>query len=133
MSGGRQSTNTRSSSFPGPVPRGRGSCARENQVRVMFVRSVFAVAAILASAAQAANGLSVEPAEGADKGAATAGIKVASAATAPSGDSAPTASADAGAASDAPDFSSDQIEAVTVSARRVSENVQSVPIPIAVV
>ena len=32
---------------------------------------------------------------------------------------------------EAPEFSADQVEAVTVSARRVSENVQSVPIPIA--
>ena len=94
-------------------------------MRVMFVRPVFAIAAILASAAQAASGSSAEPVEGADKGAPTAGIKVASADAAPSPDSGPSP--------DAPDFSSDQIEAVTVSARRVSENVQSVPIPIAVV
>ena len=66
----------------------------------MFVRSsvVLAVAAILVSTAQAANG-----------------------------------SAEASSTPDVPDVSSDQIESVTVSARRVAENVQSVPIPIAVV
>src|SRR3569833_1511754 len=42
--------------------------------------------------------------------------------------------ASAPAPDDAPDAgSSDQVESVTVSARRVTENVQSVPIPIAVV
>ncbi|MGK3796892.1 hypothetical protein, partial [Enterococcus faecium] len=45
-------------------------------------------------------------------------------------------SAPAGDAADAPDSSDgafSQIESVTVSARRVAEDVQSVPIPIAVV
>jgi len=79
-----------------------------NQVKVMFVRSslIIAAAAIVASAADA-----------------EVSAVAASTAAAPA-DAAPD---------DAPDFSSDQIESVTVSARRVAENVQSVPIPIAVV
>src|SRR5882757_9177916 len=94
---------------------GRGSCAPMNQVRVMFVRSsvIIAAAAIIASTSVAATADADVPSV-----AASAAVAPADAASAPD---------------DAPDFSSDQIESVTVSARRVAENVQAVPIPIAVV
>ena len=53
-------------------------------------------------------------------------------ATAAAADAVSTADATP-APDDSPDAGSDQIESVTVSARRVAENVQAVPIPIAVV
>ena len=96
-----------------------------NQVRVMFVRSsvISAAAAIIASTSVASAANAEVPSVAASAAVAPADAASASASGSGSG-SAPD---------DAPDFSADQIEAVTVSARRVAENVQAVPIPIAVV
>jgi iron complex outermembrane receptor protein len=84
----------------------------------MFVRSTAIVTAalIIASTAGAAEG-----------------APAVNAATSVSDAVAPAAESGEAAADSAPDGGSSEIESVTVSARRVAENVQAVPIPIAVV
>lgn len=94
----------------------------------MFIRSLTGAAALVL--AVSAHAGAVSPAEGSLS---SEGSLSAEASSLSAESSSAAAAGDSSDAPDSPDEAYSQIESVTVSARRVAENAQSVPIPIAVV